>query len=96
MGRVFGHKFQPRYDEKITGAASAAPQLERVWSKAIETRLAVRTDVTLDLRKSFEALANHEKLHTHDVCARCGQVVFAPRCRHATAPLRTNAAVAGE
>lgn len=66
-GKVFGHKFQPRYSEKNVGRVPRQAAI-------VLAQRCVRTEV----RRSIEALAGHEKTHTHDLCVRCGLMVPAP------------------
>jgi hypothetical protein len=67
VGWLFGHDFQPRYDE-----TSQAPGAEVVDG------LMQRRGVTLLLKEDIDFVAemrSHTSVYIHDVCSRCGMIV---------------------
>jgi hypothetical protein len=74
-GKIFGHRFQPRYDEKFTGAAQAVKPFEVVWHEALQTGQAALDGVPQGIMSSIKALGSAEEVYVHDVCTRCGAVV---------------------
>ena len=85
MGKLFGHKFRPRYDDRTTGAPEAAAHVENMWARLVsQTVVVFASDLQTEMRRSIEALTGHELIHTHDVCLRCGATVPAPPKRSVT------------
>ena len=65
FGKIFGHKFQPRYNEKIIPPKESEAQL------FLSTR-----SVILDGDNTIlNSLKRIEKEYKGDVCVRCGLIV---------------------
>ena len=73
MGWLFGHKFEPRFDESNNDTPAGqwvSQQIpEAILKQAIESE---------DLADIVEAMSvNSEKTtYVHDVCVRCGKVIY--------------------
>jgi len=75
MGLIFGHKFEPRYDESEVGDPNAATELGKILPY-------YRKEVLLDndvavINRITQALTtlSEESIYVQDVCVRCGAII---------------------
>ena len=64
MGKVFGHRFEERYDQNIKGVPSAK----------IDDHLMLALG-GVETARILEKLQDIKQTYVHDVCTRCGAIV---------------------
>lgn len=74
VGRVFGHRFEPRFDTKKMQSPDILAQLKASLERAVNDTTIILDGVTSGLTDLVEAAASNEEIHTHDICVRCGAV----------------------
>jgi len=67
IGFLFGHNFQPRFDEKIT--APTDESLTKILGNSSYKTVFLDNDI-----HALKHMRSIDKKYIHDVCPRCGEI----------------------
>jgi hypothetical protein len=75
FGRIFGHKFQPRFSETDTTPDIAFKEACEAIQMYIKETSYIDEDEISEIMNGFRVMNSMTTTYVHDVCIRCGRTI---------------------